>query len=164
MKRVAVIVGRFQAHVLTDGHKELINRVASNNDKIIVFIGTSPLKPDIKNPLPYNMRYYMVSSYIRGRYMIDFDINPIEDVFNIPLWSNNLDKYIKLLTRTDDSITLYGGRDSFKYTGIYPKKQIKSETTSSATELRNDIINNTDVSRISEDFRKGIIWAFGKMK
>ena len=97
--KVGVIIGRFQCHKLTDGHKELINYVISKSDKVLIFIGVSPLKPDIKNPLPFEMRKQMISEYTILTQDDDYDawynssndveirIIPIIDVFDVPKWS-----------------------------------------------------------------------------
>ena len=37
---IGVIVGRFQVHDLTEGHRDLIDTVANRHDKVIVFLGT----------------------------------------------------------------------------------------------------------------------------
>ncbi len=162
--KTGVIIGRFQCHKLTDGHKELINYVISKSDKVLIFIGVSPLKPDIKNPLPFEMRKSMVSGFVPYR-MLEQElirIIPIVDVFNIPRWSRILDYKIYQEITIDDEVILYGGRDSFNYVGSYQKRQIESTTDSSATELRNQILA-TDISSVGEEFRKGIIWATGKL-
>ena len=162
MKNVAVIVGRFQAHKLTDGHKELINYVISKCDKLIIFVGVYPKAPNFKHPLPFEMREWMLLEFIPSYYIVSHNVKiiPIYDVFNIPLWSENLDKKVDELTSNDDNVTLYGSRDSFifNYNGKYKTEEIESHGDSSATDLRNEI-KNMDIRNVEEEFRKGIIWA-----
>ena len=114
--KVGVIIGRFQCHKLTDGHKELINYVISKSDKVLIFIGVSPLKPDIKNPLPFEMRKQMISEYTILTQDDDYDawynssndveirIIPIIDVFDVPKWSKILDEEIEKRTEISDEV------------------------------------------------------------
>ena len=165
--KIGVIVGRFQAQRLTDGHKALITQVKSENDKVIIFVGVYPRKPDFKNPLPFKMRKQMIGEFITsltpwGETPKPFEIIPFLDVFNLPLWNENLTKKIEQITSLNDSVMLYGSRDSFifNYLGIYPTKEIEANGDCSATELRNQILL-TDIENVDEKFRAGVI--FGVM-
>ena len=46
--KTGIIVGRFQSPRLTHGHKDLIRKVISQCDKLIIFVGVYPLKPNFK--------------------------------------------------------------------------------------------------------------------
>ena len=162
--KIGVIVGRFQCHKLTDGHKELIRKVLCESDRILMFIGVSPRPPDFKNPFPYEMRKQIVLEFFGSIYRgyktsKEIEIHPFYDVFDIPLWSSNLDKKVKELTSENDSVKLYGSRDSFifNYSGTYPTKEIESNGDNSATDIRNEI-KNMDISNTDETFRKGVLW------
>ncbi len=161
--KIGVIVGRFQCQKLTEGHKYLIRNVASKCDKLIIFVGVYPLKPNFNNPLPYELREWMLYEFIPHWMLLSkrLQIVPIVDVFNIPLWSSNLDEKIKELTVDADEVMLYGGRNSFikNYVGKYPTKEIPSNgVISTATELREEI-KKMDIHGSDESFRKGIIWS-----
>jgi bifunctional NMN adenylyltransferase/nudix hydrolase len=88
------------------------------------------------------------------------EVLPIVDLFNIPLWNNELDNQINSLTTKDDEVTLYGSRDSFihTYTGKYTTKEISAAGDCSATQLREEI-KKMDVVDLGEKFRMGVIWA-----
>ena len=167
MKKVGVIVGRFQSHVLTEGHKDLIRNVITKCDKLLIFIGVYPYEANFKNPLPYEVRKFMLYGFLPYNVIASHQVKilPIEDVFNIPLWSNNLDKKIKESVDETDEVTLYGSRDSFifNYSGIFKTHEIKAEGDYSASKLRDDI-KNMDVRDADESFRKGIIWALRNTK
>src|ERR1017187_10413200 len=127
MNRVSVIVGRFQVDELTIAHKELIQYALSQSDRLIIFVGVSPLKSSFNNPLTFGMRAIMISEYNTSYGNYNTPIIPIKDVFNVDLWSENLDNEIwRLLDLNEENVvTLYGGRDSFKYTGKYPKIEME---------------------------------------
>ena len=159
MNRVSVIVGRFQVDELTIAHKELIQYALSQSDRLIIFVGVSPLKSSFNNPLTFGMRAIMISEYNTSYGNYNTPIIPIKDVFNVDLWSENLDNEIwRLLDLNEENVvTLYGGRDSFKYTGKYPKIEMDTILKSlSGTEVRERIGREIVYS---QDFRKGVIWS-----
>ncbi len=157
--KVGIIVGRFQCHKLTEGHKTLINRVLSENERVIFFVGVYPKKPDFRNPLPFSLRKSMILDFTAD---YGVEIIPFYDVFNLPLWNSNLDKKIEELTSKDDEVVLYGSRDSFifGYNGKYKTKEIEANGDCSVTELRNKVAL-TDFTNTDEKFRAGVI--FGVM-
>ena len=162
--KVGVIVGRFQAQRLTDGHKELIRRVLSRSDKVIIFVGVYPRTPDFKNPLPYSIRKDMIWEFLLlSNSRPNVEVCPFLDVFNLPLWNDNLTKKVESMTSPDDSVVLYGSRDSFifKYDGKYETCEIEANGDFSATELRQQIVDDFNKTVVSEEVRKGII--FGVM-
>lgn len=168
MKKTAVIVGRFQAHKLTEGHKNLIREVITKCEQLIIFVGVYPLKADFKNPLPYEIREWMLYEFLPPYVLVSHNVKiaPIVDVFNIPLWSNNLDQQIKFLvnsyneTELLENVTMYGSRDSFifNYKGMFKTHEVKANGDDSASKLREEI-KNMDIHNVDESFRKGIIWS-----
>jgi len=156
--KIGVIVGRFQCYKLTDGHKELIRHVMSRCDKLIIFVGVYPKEPNFKNALPFEMRKQMIEDFIP--LYLNLTVVPIVDVFDIPLWSKNLDKMIKELTSENDSVTLYGSRDSFifNYIGKYSTVNVPSYGNVSASQLREEV-KNMNIVGVGEEFRKAVIWS-----
>jgi bifunctional NMN adenylyltransferase/nudix hydrolase len=154
-EKVGVIIGRFQVDELHNGHKALIDYVSKNNDKLIIFIGLSPLKCTYNNPLDFSARERMLKeAYPKAKIMY------IKDELTNKGWSENLDKMITDITdhgSSGDDICLYGSRDSFinYYHGNYKTQELEQTVFTSGTarrkEIANNIINNTD-------FRKGAIW------
>ena len=57
---VGVIIGRFQVHELHEAHQELINSVIARHDKVLIFIGLSPLRNTTNNPLDFSTRKRMI--------------------------------------------------------------------------------------------------------
>lgn len=150
---VGVIVGRFQVPDLHDGHKDLIRTVCDNHDKVIIFLGLSPLKASLNNPLDFEARKQMIADEFPN-----VNIAYIDDVNNDQIWSRNLDKQINLLTGPTQSVVLYGSRDSFTehYTGAHPTAILESEVYHSGTEVRKEVSRQS--TRQSPDFRAGVVW------
>jgi hypothetical protein len=118
------------------------------------------LEPNFKNPLPFEMRKQMIEEWFSKYFSKSMTVIPIVDVFNVGLWSKNLDEKIKELTSETDVVTLYGSRDSFifNYVGKYPTIEVKSFSNISASQLREEV-KRLDVTVTAEEFRKGVIWS-----
>lgn len=57
MKKIGVILARFQP--IHNGHLELIKKATSENDEVVIFIGSAD-KMNARNPIPYNLRKELV--------------------------------------------------------------------------------------------------------
>lgn len=149
---VGVIVARFQAHELTEGHIDLIDSVKLRHDRVIIFLGLSPLRNTIENPLDYRCRKAMLSEVYP-----DIDVFYIDDVpSDDALWSRNLDAQILKWKNPTQSVVLYGSRDSFlkRYSGKFSVKELEAANKISATEIRRRVCNNYPPTK---DYRAGII-------
>ena len=150
---VGVIVGRFQVDELTDGHKKLIEAVQKEHKRVIIFIGLSPCKCTVNNPLDFETRKLMLQEAYP-----DIEVYYIHDIGSDVIWSDDLDG--KLIDRvyTDESVCLYGSRDSFLnyYSGKFPCRELEQEVFTSGTERRKTLAAKVNKSR---DFRHGVIWA-----
>ena len=153
---VGVVVGRFQAHKLTLGHQDILNKVCQKHNRVIVLIGVNPVPSTRRNPLDYTSRSLMVSEYLRqqGSGLI-FSIHPIMDNASDEIWSNNLDSFIRTISPFG-KVKLYGGRDSFipRYSGSFETVELDSVNTKSATSFREEVAATTGTT---EEFRKGVI-------
>jgi bifunctional NMN adenylyltransferase/nudix hydrolase len=150
---VAVIVARFQVHNLSDAHRDLLDTVIARHKKVIVFLGLSPLVGTRNNPLDFESRKQMVlESYPNVTVLY------IKDNIDDRAWSKRLDEQIADLLLPNQSVVLYGGRNSFieHYLGRYDTLELESKTYLSGTELRRDISSKV---KSSADFRAGVIWA-----
>jgi bifunctional NMN adenylyltransferase/nudix hydrolase len=150
---VGVIIARIQAPDLTEAHMELISRILGAHKKVLLLLGTPPVKNrDAKNPLSYQMRQEMVT-----RYFPSVTVAPIADHPSDKEWTRAVDKIIKDLFPTE-SVVLYGGRDSFipHYTGAFRTVALEPLPGLSGTEARNlagEIVIN------SSDFRAGVVYS-----
>ena len=153
MENIGVIIGRFQVDELHQGHKDLIDRVNSKNDRLVIFIGLSPLICTYNNPLDFSAREKMLQKAYPSATILY-----IKDELTDEKWSENLDKLISKEIDTYDKICLYGSRDSFinYYHGHYKTKELEQTTFTSGTAIRKEIANNITNNK---NFRKGVIWA-----
>lgn len=79
---VGVIVGRFMTHLLTEGHKDLIQTVLDRHERVIVFLGVSPVKNTTKQPLDFRSRKYMLEQEYPK-----LEVFPIHDNRSDETWS-----------------------------------------------------------------------------
>lgn len=154
-KDVGILIGRFQSPWLHEGHKELIDKVASMHQRVIIFLGVSPLRHTLNNPLDLRSRRAMIVEEYP-----DIETYYIEDEPTNEGWSNRLDSEIKKHLKPTQTCILYGSRDSFLnlYTGKLPTEELEASSHTSATEVRKLVRNSFKATR---DFRAGIIHATG---
>jgi bifunctional NMN adenylyltransferase/nudix hydrolase len=153
---VGVIVGRFQVPELHDAHRELIQHVCDQHDKVVIFLGVSPLRSTRNNPLDYEARRQMIQSAFP-----DVNILYIKDQFSDRVWSRTLDTMILDVTTPAQSVVLYGGRDSFincyEPHGKFFTRELEQTTYISGKEIRRSVMRAS--TRGSDDFRAGAVWA-----
>jgi bifunctional NMN adenylyltransferase/nudix hydrolase len=154
-----VIVARFQLHELHDAHRDLIQSVIDRHERVIVFLGLSPLKNTVNNPLEFKQRKAMIEEAFKGCPKT-IEIHYVDDNRDDHVWSKNLDKQLTKWLNPGQSATLYGSRDSFLkcYHGKYPVCELESDYFVSATDIRRKIVNNYPPTK---DFRAGLIAATG---
>ena len=150
---VAVIVGRFQAPFLHEGHREILDLVTKAHPRVLIFLGLSPLKCTFNNPYDFATRKSMIEALYP-----DVELLYIDDVGNNELWSKNLDRQIAKAVGPGLKVVLYGSRDSFinGYIGQYPTIELIPSKFISASEIRKRIGIK---GKNSQDFREGVAWA-----
>lgn len=151
---VGVIVGRFQTADLHAGHLKLIQHVCDAHEKVVIFLGVSPLWATINNPLDFQARKQMIQAAFP-----DVIINYVEDMHSDSKWSAALDRQIARIVTPAQSVLLYGSRDSFlpHYTGKHATRELESDQVYSASAERKII--SAGNTKASADFRAGVIWA-----
>ena len=151
---VGIIVGRFQVDKLHEGHRELIDWVCQHHSKVIIFLGASPIYGSINNPLDIHARTQM----IRESYP-NILINYIYDRRSNEEWSKVLDTSINEMVHPNQSVILYGARNSFirYYQGGFPTQSlVGTKHEWSGTQIRERIKNEVSPS---SDFRAGVIYS-----
>lgn len=151
---VGVIVGRFQTPTPHDAHLQLLKKVEEQHKKVILFLGISYIPVTMNNPLDFEMRKQMIAEIFPN-----FNILFIMDEENDESWSKTLDSQISSLVTHNQSVVLYGGRDSFidhYTTKKYPTIELIPDVYISGTEVRNAVSKYT-VNDVR--FRHGVIWA-----
>lgn len=151
---MGILIGRWQVHELHEAHRDLINTVRKTHDRVIIFVGLSPLKNTPINPLDFNARRIMIQETFP-----DVEVYYVSDNPSDKVWSKNLDKEIDKWLKPHQTAVIYGSRDSFipHYSGRYPVQELEATKYISGTEIRRRISNSFDQS--SKEFRAGVISA-----
>jgi bifunctional NMN adenylyltransferase/nudix hydrolase len=151
---VGVIVGRFQVHELHQAHKDLIQHVFDNHEKVIIFLGLSPLPVSFNNPLDFESRKQMILAEFPEAIVLY-----CKDTVSDEVWSRKLDEMIGDVLTPTQTVVLYGSRDSFisHYSGKFPTQELLQETFVSGSTTRREIARSR--ARATPEFRAGVIWA-----
>lgn len=150
---VGCLVGRFQVNELHSAHMELIQTVCNNHSKVIIFLGISLCLATKNNPLDFESRKQMILDKFPN-----VNVLYIKDVNDDRLWSQNLDEHIGDLISPTQTVTLYGGRDSFikHYFGKHKTQELESDRIISGSTIRKELSNKV---KPDSSFRAGVIWA-----
>lgn len=153
---VGVIIGRFQAPMLTKGHVDIIKHVMQNHSKVVILLGVAHIPTTKRNPLNYEMREQMIRSEFPNVL-----ISYIKDLKNDRQWAMQVDERIMDLIGPLKSVVLYGSRDSalncYKSNGgCLPVRELEPVTYIDATNIRAKYSNTV---YDEEYFRAGVIWA-----
>ena len=118
---IGVLVGRFQVHELHAAHRELIDFVVEQHDKVVILLGIAPIPGSTANPLDFESRKQMIQADYP-----DVNILYIRDEGTDEQWSKELDKIVNTVGLPGQSAVLYGGRDSFieHYSGQFPVREL----------------------------------------
>lgn len=133
-----VIVGRFQTPELHEGHIDLFNYVCERHEKVICYLGLSPVV-DPDNFLDFHQRKVM----IQEKYP-NIQVFYIKDVNDDDEWSKNLDRQIGDMLIPMQKPILYGSRSSFikgyrNGNGKYDTEEFEAQKFISATEIRSKL-------------------------
>jgi bifunctional NMN adenylyltransferase/nudix hydrolase len=153
----AVAVMRLQVAELHDAHKELINTLFEKHAKVMIFLGLSQVRGSIHDPLDFQPRKQMLlEAYPHEKYP-NLTIGYIKDNRSDEDWSVKLDAQIHDLTGPNDTVVLYGSRDSFlsHYKGRFDTRELQATRIISGTELRAQI---AQAPQSNPQFRAGAIW------
>jgi bifunctional NMN adenylyltransferase/nudix hydrolase len=151
--KIAVIIGRFQVHRLSDIQLEQLNSVFNEYENTFIILGNSSIRNTINNPLDFVSRKTMIQSVFPK-----IEIYYINDTNSNKRWSENLDKLVKTITGTDRKVELLGSKHNFidLYTGVYPTVCFDTNTFVSNAELRRSI---SSAYSHTEAYRAGVIAA-----
>lgn len=151
---VGVIVGRYQTFQLHTEQIRMIDEVIKRHSRTIIVLGNSLMRGTIANPLDFRARKTMIQEKFPNVEI--FYINDIPK--DNSLWSNNLDKLIKDNINDNETVALYGSKDTFitKYTGKFATFEFEASSFVSADELRRQAITNYTPN---EQYRAGIVAA-----
>lgn len=173
-----IIVGRFQSHTLTSGHKYLIEEIIKKGEDLCVFIGeTKNSERNFHDPLPFEYRKWLIYEFgtsLQEKYEDCGNVHVfmIRDIGNVKLWNEELDKRIESLIGLgvipeNEEITLVGSRNSFvdTYTGKYKTEKLEPYNPpkgyQSATQYREDVLG-IEERDLTPEMAMGIIWIYGQ--
>lgn len=158
LQNVGVIVARFQIPELHDGHKWLVEQVASRHHKVLLILGVHGGVRTKKDPLTFRERKAMVEQTFPN--MPRLTIKSLDDhPFSHEIWSKQLDQLIGVEYPGYGAV-IYGARDSiadpackYPYKGSFETELLDSPFTMSGTELRRAV-----EFPHTRDARAAIIW------
>lgn len=136
--KIGVIIGRYQAPQLTEGHKHVIDTAAEENDMIIIIAGDNTKKFTKIYPIPILYRLGMINDYCLEK-GYNFHLERLLDYRLDEVWSEKVDKKIAKHISEGDEVTLYGSRDCFHNgytTKKYPFREVVEIPGISATLVR----------------------------
>lgn len=151
--KLGVMIGRYQIDELHAGHVACIDEVASRHRRVLILIGERDTPATDVLPLPAFIRQQMLMEKFPGATVI-----PIMDHESDEVWSQNVDKIVRLIAGPSGAI-LYSGRKGFipHYKGRYPTVELEMEMDEiSATARRAEIAMNPPMN--SQEFRAGMIY------
>jgi len=151
---VAIIVGRYQTHTLHAEQIRMIDEVVKRHNHTIIVIGNSLMRGTIANPLDFRARKTTIQEKFPK-----IDILYINDIpKDNTLWSTNLDKLIKDNINNNQTVAIYGAKDTViaKYTGKFATFEFEASSFVSADELRRQATTNYQPN---EQYRAGIVAA-----
>jgi bifunctional NMN adenylyltransferase/nudix hydrolase len=155
---VAAAVMRLQVAELHDAHKELIDTLFAKHPKVMIFLGLSQVRGSINDPLDYQPRKQMLlEAYPHDKYP-NLTIGYIKDNRYDESWSEKLDGQIGDIISPNDTVVLYGSRDSFlpHYKGKFDTRELQATRQISGSEIRAKI---AQAPQSNPQFRAGAIWA-----
>jgi bifunctional NMN adenylyltransferase/nudix hydrolase len=148
---VGVVIGRFQVPNLHEGHRSLLDLVATRHKRVLILLGSPAWKGGKSDPLDYHTRALMFHQEYP-----DFLVAPVTDTQSNDQWSEQVDKIIQSVFSLCQ-VTLYGARDSFidQYNGRYKTSEIIQSVESSGTTVRE---YTAAMPQEKESFRAGAIY------
>jgi bifunctional NMN adenylyltransferase/nudix hydrolase len=157
LNAVGVVIGRFQAPELHEGHTGLLDHVTENHKNVVVFLGIPRIQNSKRNPLDFATRRKMVQNVYP-----DVIVLPLDDNRSDHKWSTQIDNAIRSMFPETDAV-LYGSRDSFipHYHGNHSTEEYPQVDSHNATDLRAEAAN-TPLD--SDEFRSGVIYGIHRQR
>ncbi|MDP3956929.1 MAG: adenylyltransferase/cytidyltransferase family protein [bacterium] len=135
MKKVGVIVGRFQVPELHAGHRYLVETVIEQCDHVLVVLGLAKIVSE-RNPFSQEARAALFRTLHEKIRLAEIADHPSDEE-----WSNALDQII-IAHFPDADVTLYGSRDSFLlvYSGRFKTMHLPPVPAPSGTDIRKKLL------------------------
>lgn len=121
MNHIGIIVGRFQSPYVTEGHKAVIRIAAKAEDEIVFFLLDNKIPFSERNPLPYDIREKMLSTYMLGEFKHKkFRFFALQEQKYAGSMQRAIDYTMTKNFDSKDAFTMYGGPGSYaeRYGGL----------------------------------------------
>jgi bifunctional NMN adenylyltransferase/nudix hydrolase len=144
-----IVIGRFQVPLLNDLHRQFIEELIAQHDRVIVILGSNPAI-SIANPIDYEFRAQM----FEAEWGAAVEVADMPDLSDDRIWSQELDRRI-LEMRPVGQVTIYGTSDGFvtRYSGSH--KSVVHDVDDEDMPVLIDSNTPMDFS----SFRAGILYA-----
>lgn len=164
--KTAVIVGRFQAHTLHRGYREMLTHAFTMDkyQQVIIVVCNAYRIPSKTDPLTFLQRKYILEKHIEkvyGHIPMNYSILPLNDNEFDKVWSKNLDTLVSATGSKLSKCTFIHSRDSFKsyYHGkINDYQEITPVAGVSSTNVRKEA-SVEKAEFFSKDFNRGVVYA-----
>lgn len=142
MKKIGVLIGRFQVPEPHEGHMFLMKRILEVSDELIVLVGSANKARSIKNPFTFDERRGAIYKALGAEYADRVNVVPLNDyLYSDDQWMADVAATIKQVITVEADVTLYGhfkeGNDYLRWFPQFKYQNIDSTIETSGTELRN---------------------------
>lgn len=151
MRKLGVVIGRFQVAELSDGHRALLDRAFAESAEVLVLIGSTESVGTKRNPMPYRVRAKMlIAAYPQAM------VHELPDHPSDGAWADTVDRAINAFLR--GTVALYFGHESgalqaYRDNGAYSDIREVDVSGPHGEELRAAVMPID-----SADFRAGMIY------
>lgn len=139
-----VIVGKFQAPMLTEGHKQILSTAGNKSDHLLIFIFDNEIPFSSSNPLSYDVRERILLDFVRNKVCKHATFYKLSDQKYASSLQNSIDKTLSYYDiGGKNTATIYGGPNNFAndYTGIANKVILPLVQGKNSSELRDMAYN-----------------------
>lgn len=158
--QIAVIIGRFQP--FHNAHLKMIQAAASENETVVILVGSSNRSATFKNPLSFQERRFMIGTTLLAEGIDNrVIILPIDDYpYNDASWVAGIHKQVSSVVESLEledvkpEIRIYGHEkdETTYYLELFPKWELKKlpsyENGMSATEIRECLYEGKDLDGV----------------
>lgn len=160
MKReLGVVVARFQTHALTQGHRYLLEQVATRCTRVLALLGVAPMIGTKRDPLEFLLRQRMLQDYWSQTFPDgpELTVLPALDRPEDEDWARRIDQMVDAINLHRGPVVLFcgpdGAGDAYRVAGGRWPVEVIDSMGPHATKVRASI-----EPRYSEDFRAGVIY------
>lgn len=159
-RSVGVLIGRFQIHTLTEGHKYLFAQVAGRCTRVLALLGVPPVIGQRRDPLEYSLRARMLQDYWADAYRDgpELTVLPSIDCQTDEEWARRADQMIDAVA-PNTAATVFCGPDGCGPTYAKAGGRHTVEVIESIPGHHHATVMRANLQpRHTEDFRAGVVY------